>query len=90
MPVPGSAWRTTRWSRWWSTTARRSGWRGGSLWPRRPDLVLTFELRPVAAETALRWTLTAVGEPPDQSLTGHLRHRVNHLLWADLRMSYGQ
>jgi hypothetical protein len=22
-------------------------------------------------------------------LTGHLRFRVNHLLWSDLRLSYG-
>jgi hypothetical protein len=66
----------------------RLAWR--SLWPRRPDLLLTFRLRPVSAETALRWTLTAAGEPPEESLTGHLRYRVNHLLWADLRLSYGQ
>lgn len=66
----------------------RLAWR--SLWPRRPDLLLAFQLRPVGSETALRWTLTAVGEPPDESLTGHLRYRVNHLLWADLRLSYGQ
>lgn len=66
----------------------RLAWR--SLWPRRPDLVLAFELRAVGSETALRWTLTAAGEPPDESLTGHLRYRVNHLLWSDLRLSYGQ
>jgi hypothetical protein len=61
-----------------------------SLWPRRPDDVLTFELRPAGTGTALRWTLTTPAEPPDTSLTGHLRHRVNHLLWSDLRLSYGQ
>ena len=61
-----------------------------SLWPRRPDDVLTFRLRPAGAGTALRWTLTTPTEPPDESLTGHLRHRVNLLLWADLRLSYGQ
>jgi len=61
-----------------------------SLWPRRPDVVLAFEVRAAGAETALRWTLTADGEPPDESLTGHLRYRVNHLLWSDLRLSYGQ
>jgi hypothetical protein len=61
-----------------------------SLWPRRPDDVLTFELRPDGAETALCWTLSTTAELPDASLTGHLRHRVNHLLWSDLRLSYGQ
>ena len=61
-----------------------------SLWPRRPDDVLTFDLRPAGPETALRWTLTTPDPPPDDSPTGHLRHRVNHLLWSDLRLSYGQ
>jgi hypothetical protein len=27
---------------------------------------------------------------PDQSKLGHLRKRLNHLLGADLRFSYGQ
>lgn len=61
-----------------------------SLWPRRPDDVLTFGLRPAGVETALRWTLTTPDQPPAASLTGHLRYRVNHLLWSDLRLSYGQ
>ena len=62
-----------------------------SLWPRRPDDVLRFELRPAAgSETALCWTLTTPDELPDASRTGHLRHRVNHLLWSELRRSYGQ
>ena len=61
-----------------------------SLWPRRPDDVLTFDLCPAGAETALCWTLSTAAEPPDETLTGHLRHRVNRLLWSDLRLSYGQ
>ena len=61
-----------------------------SLWPRVPDAVLEIRLRPVGGETALRWTLSTTGELSDESLTGHLRHRVNHLLWSDLRLSYGQ
>ena len=61
-----------------------------SLWPRRPGDVLTFALRPVAGGTALCWTLTSPAELPDDSVTGHLRHRVNRLLWSDLRLSYGQ
>ena len=61
-----------------------------SLWPDRPDAVLTLDVRPAGTETSLRWTLTTTADPPDESLTGHLRHRVNELLWADLRLSYGQ
>lgn len=44
----------------------------------------------LVAETALRWTLTTEAEPPDQSTTGHLRYRMNKLINADLRFSYGQ
>jgi hypothetical protein len=61
-----------------------------SLWPRRPDDVVRMELCPHSGGTALRWTMTTDGEPPDDSATGHLRHRLNHLLWSDLRLSYGQ
>ena len=34
--------------------------------------------------------LVTPGEAPDQSKTGHLRRRLNQLLFADLRFSYGQ
>jgi hypothetical protein len=34
--------------------------------------------------------LLAVGDPPDDSKAGHIRKRINHLLFADLRFSYGQ
>ncbi|WP_138759406.1 hypothetical protein [Modestobacter altitudinis] len=73
---------------------RRAGEPGvvvwSSLWPRRPDDVLTFDLRPAGSGAALRWTLTTTGAVPDDSTTGHLRYRVNHLLWSELRSSYGQ
>ncbi|WP_245645576.1 hypothetical protein [Pseudonocardia acaciae] len=41
-------------------------------------------------ETSLRFTLLTPDEAPDQSKTGHLRRRLNQLLFADLRFSYGQ
>lgn len=63
-----------------------------SLWPRRPDARITFELPPGRAGggTDLRWTLTVDEPAPDDSLTGHLRKRINTLIHADLRYTYGQ
>jgi hypothetical protein len=62
-----------------------------SLWAERPDAVVRFELPPEAAGqgTDLRWTLL-VDEPlPDPALLGHLRKRLNELINADLRYSFG-
>lgn len=61
-----------------------------SLWPSRPDDRVLLELAAVDAETSLRFTLLTPGELPDDSKTGHLRKRMNQVLFADLRFSYGQ
>ena len=62
-----------------------------SLWPSRPDDQVQFALTASrAGGTSLRFTLLATDEVPDQSKTGHLRRRLNQLLFADLRSSYGQ
>jgi hypothetical protein len=61
-----------------------------SLWPSRPNDEVHFELVAIGSETSLRFTLFTPDEAPDESKTGHLRHRLNHLLFADLRYSYGQ
>ncbi|MFE9576684.1 hypothetical protein ACFYO1_09905 [Nocardia sp. NPDC006044] len=62
-----------------------------SLWPTRPDDQIHFHLTSTdSAETLLNFTLLTPAEPPDQSKTGHLRRRLNHLLFANLRFSYGQ
>lgn len=62
-----------------------------SLWPDRPDDQVHFALTPSSdGGTLLRFTLLTTGEAPDQSKTGHLRRRLNQLLFADLRYSYGQ
>jgi hypothetical protein len=61
-----------------------------SLWPSRPNDQVHLELTAVGGETSLKFTLLTPDEPPDQSKTGHLRRRLNRLLFADLRFSYGQ
>jgi len=62
-----------------------------SLWPSRPRDQVHFALAAAAGgETSLRFTLFTPDDAPDQSKTGHLRRRLNHLLFADLRFSYGQ
>lgn len=61
-----------------------------SLWPSRPGGHVVLELADAGSETALTFTLLADGDMPDESKTGHIRRRINHLLFADLRFSYGQ
>lgn len=61
-----------------------------SLWPRRPDAVIHFALTPDGGGTQLRWTLLVDEPRPDDSLVGHMRKRVNELINAGLRYSYGQ
>ena len=38
----------------------------------------------------VRFTLPTPDDPPDQSAAGYLRKWINHLLFADLRFSFGQ
>jgi len=61
-----------------------------SLWPKRPDALLRFDIAPAGAGSALRWTLTVAEPVPDDALTGHLRRRVNELINGSLRYSFGQ
>ena len=61
-----------------------------SLWPDRPRDRIIFELSDDSGETSLQFTLLTPDELPDQSTTGYLRKRMNYLLFADLRFSYGQ
>ncbi|MFB7716778.1 hypothetical protein [Nocardia sp. NPDC056100] len=61
-----------------------------SLWPSRPDDEIRFELSATPSrETLVRFTLLTPGAAPDASKAGHLRRRLNVLLFADLRYSYG-
>lgn len=60
-----------------------------SLWTRRPDVRVAFDLADVGGETDLRWTLFAEGPVPDSQLR-HLCQRVGTLINANLRYTYGQ
>lgn len=61
-----------------------------SLWPGRPGDRVVMHLGTKGADTLLHFTLLADGEAPDAATVGHIRLRINTLLWADLRYSYGQ
>lgn len=61
-----------------------------SIWRKRPDATVRFDLPAGGGGTDLRWTLL-VDEPlPDDALLGHLRKRMNQLINAELRYSFGQ
>jgi len=60
-----------------------------SLWSYRPADQVSMRLSENGADTLLHFTLLADGDPPDDAVTGHIRRRINTLLWADLRYSYG-
>ncbi|MEU1607127.1 hypothetical protein [Micromonospora matsumotoense] len=62
-----------------------------SLWPRRPDARVRFELAPDGRSgTMVLWRLLVTEPLPDASLLGHLRKRLNQLINADLRYAFGQ
>lgn len=61
-----------------------------SLWVKRPDARLRFDLEAAKGGTDLRWTLYVEEPLPDASFTGHMRQRIGELINANLRYSYGQ
>jgi len=61
-----------------------------TLWLKRPDARLQFDLADTDGGTDLRWTLYADAPVPDPALTGHMRKRVNEIINANLRYTYGQ
>lgn len=61
-----------------------------SIWPGTPDQIIRFDVAPGDPDgTSLTWTLTSPVEM-DDSAVGHRRYRLNRLIWAELRYSYGQ
>jgi hypothetical protein len=60
-----------------------------SIWTKRPDALIRFELEG-AGSTDLRWTLFVDEPMPDDVLVGHFRKRLNVLINANLRFTFGQ
>jgi hypothetical protein len=63
-----------------------------SLWTRRPDAIVRFDLPADYGGygTDLRWTLLVDEPMPDAALVGHMRKRLNQLINANLRFTFGQ
>ncbi|MGV9772444.1 hypothetical protein [Streptosporangium sp. NPDC003464] len=61
-----------------------------SLWPERPDDEIRFDIRPAENGCSLRWTLLTPEAVPEQAMVDELRHRLNFLINAQLRFSFGQ
>jgi hypothetical protein len=62
-----------------------------SLWIRRPDARVRFELPPDCGDgTDPCWTLTVEAPLPADALLGHIRKRINELINRDMRRSFGQ
>ncbi|MCU1691015.1 MAG: hypothetical protein JWM64_106 [Frankiales bacterium] len=63
-----------------------------SLWARRPDAVIRFDLPPDASGQGcdLCWTLLLDDPLPEAPLLGHMRKRLNQLINANLRYTFGQ
>ena len=63
-----------------------------SLWKKRPDAVIRFDLAldNGGYGTDLRWRLEVDEPVPDDALVGHMRKRLNELINANLRYSFGQ
>ena len=61
-----------------------------SLWTERPDARIRFDLAAEGQGTGLRWTLL-VDEPlPEPALLGQMCGRLNQLINANLRYTFGQ
>jgi hypothetical protein len=61
-----------------------------SLWIQRPDASVHFDLTAARGGTDLRWTLYVEDPIPDVGVVRHLRQRIDELINANLRHTYGQ
>jgi hypothetical protein len=61
-----------------------------TLWEQRPDDRIVLDLAPVGQETALGFTILSPREVEDEVTLKRLQYRLNQLLYAQLRYTYGQ
>jgi hypothetical protein len=62
-----------------------------SIWSKRPDALVRFDLRADGtAGTDLQWTLLLAEPLPEPSSPGNMRKRLNQLINANLRYTFGQ
>lgn len=61
-----------------------------SIWARRPDARIAFELPGKRGGTVLRWTILVNDPAPDTALADHMWNRINTLVNGHLRHNYGQ
>ena len=62
-----------------------------SIWPWRPDARIRFDIvGPPHGSTTLSWTLIVDDPVPDVETTVRMRKRVNELINANLRFTFGQ
>ena len=71
-----------------SDRPRRVVW--SSLWTKRPDAQVAFDLSVGHGGTDLRWTLLTEAPCPDDRQLRHLCQRIGTLINANLRYTYGQ
>ncbi|MGW6374818.1 hypothetical protein ACWFRB_01980 [Rhodococcus sp. NPDC055112] len=63
----------------------------GSLWPERPDARIKFDITgPPRGGATLRWTLIVNDPIPDGDTVIQMRKRINELINANLRFTFGQ
>jgi hypothetical protein len=60
-----------------------------SLWVKRPEAQIRFDLEEDGQGSLLRWTLLDVDDP-GPALLGHMCKRVQQLINGELRYSFGQ
>lgn len=61
-----------------------------SLWPSRPDAQVHFEISALESDSMLRWGLWIDEPVPDADVVRCLRRRIDELINAGLRYTYGQ
>ena len=60
-----------------------------SIWLKRPEAQVRFDIEAAGQGCDLRWTLLDVDDP-GPALVGHMCKRLNQLINAELRYSFGQ